>query len=182
MSETQPLSSRYRLLKSFELLQPILYLKESRIGMVGALIVLFWVCCAFLAPILPLLEPNAFIAPFQKPGAIHQDGTVFWLGTDHKGRDILSRIIWGAQRILFWSTTATAVAYVIGMLMGVMAVYLGKWVDEVISFVSNLILAFPIIILYRYYQLFGGVRNQYHPRRYLCLRPRYHADCQGVGT
>ena len=148
MSETQPLSSRYRLLKSFELLQPILYLKESRIGMVGALIVLFWVCCAFLAPILPLHDPNALIAPFQKPGAIHQDGTIFWLGTDHKGRDMLSRIIWGAQRILFWSTTATAIAYVIGMLMGVMAGYLGKWVDEVISFVANLILAFPVIILY----------------------------------
>ena len=112
--------------------------------MVGALIVLFWVCCAFLAPILPLHDPNALIA-FSKNKAIHRDGTIFgWVPTIRARYFVADHL--GAQRILFWSTTATAIAYVIGMLMGVMAGYL-KWVDKVISFVANLILAFPVIIL-----------------------------------
>ena len=75
-------------------------------------------------------------------------GRLFWLGTDHKGRDILSRLVWGSQRVLVWATLATAVAYVVGMLMGVAAGYLGGWWDEVISFFGNVLLSFPVMVLY----------------------------------
>ena len=79
-------------------------LRESPIGMVGAALVLFWVTMAIIAPILPLLDPLAAIMPFQKIGAVAPDGTTFWLGTDDKGRDILSRVIWGSQRVLVWAS------------------------------------------------------------------------------
>jgi peptide/nickel transport system permease protein len=123
-------------------------LRESPIGMIGAALLLFWVAMAILAPILPLHDPNQAIAPFQKIWAHGPKGDFFPLGTDHKGRDILSRLIWGSQRVLIWATLATVVAYIVGMLMGVAAGYLGGWWDEVISFVANVLLSFPVMVLY----------------------------------
>jgi len=104
-------------------------LRESPVGMFGAALILFWVAMAALAPILPLYDPLEPLAPFQPMGAAAPDGGTFWLGTDHKGRDILSRVIWGSQRVLFWATLSTVVAYIVGMLMGTMAGDLGGWWD-----------------------------------------------------
>jgi len=124
-------------------------LRESPVGMVGAALILFWIVMALIAPLLPLYDPLAQIMPFQKIGAANPDGSgTFWLGTDHKGRDILSRVIWGSQRVLIWATFATVVAYIAGMLMGVMAGYRGGWWDEAISFLSNVLLSFPVLILF----------------------------------
>ena len=103
---------------------------------------------AILAPVLPLHDPNQAIAPFQKIWATGPKGDFFALGTDHKGRDVLSRLIWGSQRVLIWATLATAVAYVVGMFMGVAAGYLGGWWDEVLSFIGNVLLSFPVMVLY----------------------------------
>ncbi len=123
-------------------------LRESPIGMIGTVLILFWVTMAVIAPILPLHDPLEPIAPFQKIASTSPDGTHFWLGTDHKGRDILSRVVWGSQRVLIWATLATMVAYVVGMVMGTMAGYMGGWWDEIISFVANILLSFPVMILY----------------------------------
>ena len=123
-------------------------IRESYIGMLGAALVLFWVVMAIIAPALPLYDPLATLVPLQPMGAAAPDGGTFWLGTDHKGRDILSRVIWGSQRVLIWASLATITAYVVGMLMGCMAGYLGGWVDEVASFLANVLLSFPVLILY----------------------------------
>jgi peptide/nickel transport system permease protein len=123
-------------------------LRESPVAMIGAGIVLAWVVVALVAPLLPLLDPNQAIAPFKFPGDVGPNGQTFWLGTDHKGRDILARLIWGSRRVLVWATLATAVAYLVGMLMGVIAGYRGGWWDEVISFVANVLLSFPVMVLY----------------------------------
>ncbi len=130
------------------MLRGIGLLKESPIAMLGAALVLFWIVMALIAPILPLHGPLDLIMPFQKIGASTPDGNTFWLGTDHKGRDILSRVIWGSQRVLIWATLSTVVAYIVGMVMGSMAGYLGGWWDEAISFVANVLLSFPVMILY----------------------------------
>ena len=82
----------------------IALLRESPIGMIGAFLVLFWVVlavcadccrCAIRWPSPPpdLLEAGLTPAP---------DGGTYWLGTDDKGRDILSRLIWGSRLVLFW--------------------------------------------------------------------------------
>ena len=126
----------------------IALLRESPLGLIGAALVLFWILMAVMAPFLPLHSPLKPIAPFQKIGTTMPDGTKFWLGTDHKGRDILSRVIWGSQRVLIWASLATVVAYFFGMLMVTMAGYLGGWWDEAISFVANVLLSFPVMILY----------------------------------
>ena len=123
-------------------------LRESPIAIFGLSLIMFWVILAILAPILPLYDPNAPLEPFKFPLSEARDGGLYWLGTDHKGRDVLSRVIFGAQQVLVWATTATAVAYIVGMFMGVVAGYLGGWWDEVISFISNVLLSFPVIVLY----------------------------------
>lgn len=129
-------------------LRSLSLLRESPVGMVGAALILFWILMAILAPVLPLYDPLEPLSPFQPIGAAAPDGGTFWLGTDHKGRDILSRVIWGSQRVLIWATLATVVAYIVGMAMGCMAGYLGGWWDEVISFVANVLLSFPVMILF----------------------------------
>lgn len=123
-------------------------LKESPIALFGLGLVMLWVVLAILAPALPLFDPNTPLEPFKKPFDEAKDGATYWLGTDHKGRDMLSRVIYGARRVLVWATFATVVAYIFGMMMGVVAGYMGGWWDEVISFVSNVLLSFPVMVLY----------------------------------
>lgn len=124
------------------------HVSESRLAMIGLALVLFWVALAVLAPLLPLYDPNTPLEAFKKPLAEAKDGATYWLGTDHKGRDMMSRVIFGAQRVLVWATMATGIAYAFGILMGLVAGYIGGWWDEIISFISNVLLSFPVIVLY----------------------------------
>jgi ABC-type dipeptide/oligopeptide/nickel transport system permease subunit len=133
----------WRALKSFALL------RESWVGMVGAFLVLFWVMVAILAPLLAPFDPNSSIQPFAKPGmAAVKGGGTFWLGTDHIGRDIMSRIIWGSRTVLIYAPLATLSAYTVGILMGLLAGYRRGWVDDVLSRLADIILSFPVLVLY----------------------------------
>ena len=132
----------WRGLKSFGLL------RESWVGMVGAFLVLFWVLIAILAPLLAPFDPNSSIQPFAKPGMEAVKGGTFWLGTDHIGRDILSRIIWGSRTVLIYAPLATLSAYAVGILMGLAAGYRGGWIDDILSRIADIILSFPVLVLY----------------------------------
>jgi peptide/nickel transport system permease protein len=132
----------WRGLKSFGLL------RESWVGMVGAFLVLFWVLIAILAPLLAPFDPNSSIQPFAKPGMEAAKGGTFWLGTDHIGRDILSRIIWGSRTVLIYAPLATLSAYAVGILMGLAAGYRGGWIDDILSRIADIILSFPVLVLY----------------------------------
>ena len=126
----------------------IALLRESPVGIIGGLIVLMFVVLAVFAPVLAPFDPNAPLLPFAFPGSEAPDGGIFLFGTDHLGRDILSRIIWGGQRVLFYATLATVSAYIVGILMGLAAGYFRGYLDEIISFFANVILSFPIMVLY----------------------------------
>lgn len=124
-------------------------LRESPVGMIGAGIVLAWALAAIFAPLLAPFDPNATIVPFQRPGAVDPTtGNTFWLGTDKVGRDILSRIIYGGRRVLIYGPIATFSAYVVGIIMGLAAGYFRGWWDAVLSRVSDIVLSFPIFVLY----------------------------------
>ncbi|HEY7747908.1 MAG TPA: ABC transporter permease [Aestuariivirgaceae bacterium] len=133
-----------------KLLAAIALLKESRIGMIGLCIVLFLLVVAIIAPVLPIMDPLKQYSShlLAKPMTEGPDGVFFWLGTDDLGRDLLSRLIWGAQRVFIWAGLATLSAYTTGMLMGVAAGYLGGRWDDILSFIGNLIMSFPLIVLY----------------------------------
>jgi peptide/nickel transport system permease protein len=121
--------------------------RESWVAMLGVTLVCFWVLMAVTAPYLPLVDPNKPLVPLVPPGAVRH-GVLFLLGTDMRGRDILSRTLWGCQRVLVWGITATAVAYVVGTLCGLIGGYLGGWWDELVSFIGNVLLSFPVMVLF----------------------------------
>jgi peptide/nickel transport system permease protein len=121
--------------------------RESRVALLGVTLVCFWLLLAVSAPYLPLPDPNKPLVPFVAPGGIRQ-GVLFLLGSDMRGRDVLSRAVWGCQRVLVWGVTATSVAYVVGAGCGLIGGYLGGWWDEIVSFIGNVFLSFPVMVLF----------------------------------
>ncbi len=152
-------------------------LRESKVGMIGAALVLFWLFCAIFAPLLSPFHPNddilsltmdpgeqvivegdtyigarranEFCSPITEgeQAGLYDCGTV-WLGTDLGGRDILSRILFGAQQVLIFAPLATFCAYLVGIPMGLAGGFLRGRTDDILSFVSNVILSFPVMVLY----------------------------------
>ena len=118
-------------------------MKRNRSALVGLVIVAFFAILAITAPILPIPDPIAtsWSAIRKAPSAAH------WLGTDDLGRDILSRMIWGAQSSLLAGVISVAIAVVIGVPFGLAAGYFGGWVDMVISRVTEALLAMPFLIM-----------------------------------
>ena len=124
-------------------------LRESWIGMIGAGLILFWVLVALFAPLLAPHDPLAILQPFAKPGTVHAaTGTTLWLGADNLGRDILSRIVWGSRTVLIYAPLATFCAYAVGIMMGLAAGYYRGWWDTVLSRIGDIILSFPVLVLY----------------------------------
>jgi len=124
-------------------------IRESPVGMIGVAIVIAWILAAIFAPLLAPFDPNATILPFQRPGAVDPaTGKTFWLGTDKIGRDMLSRIIYGGRRVLIYGPIATACAYAVGIVTGLAAGYFRGWWDSILSRASDVILSFPVFVLY----------------------------------
>jgi peptide/nickel transport system permease protein len=125
----------------------VLSWRESPIAIVGVTLIFFWLIVAVVVPFLPLVDPNKPIAPFAGIGAVKANH-YFFLGADLKGRDMLARTLWGCQRVLVWGVTSTLVAYVFGCMFGLVAGYLGGWWDQAITFLANVLLSFPVMILF----------------------------------
>jgi peptide/nickel transport system permease protein len=120
-------------------------LGDSRTAVVGGALVLLWVAVAALAPWVAPYDPSApdaLALADPRPGAAH------WLGVDQLGRDLLSRILWGARTVLAVAPLAVLSAYLVGTALGLVAGYYGGWVDMVISRFSDVVLSFPVLILY----------------------------------
>ena len=123
-------------------------IRESPVAMIGAVICGFWLFIAVFASVLAPYDPVSTLMPMQKPMTENPAGGMFWLGTDLLGRDILSRIIYGTQTVLIYAPLATFSAYLVGIVMGLVGGYYGGKVDTSLSFISNVILSFPVLVLY----------------------------------
>lgn len=115
---------------------------------VGAVLVVGWIVVALLSGVLAPYDPLHSMVPLALPGTHGPGGETFWLGTDSLGRDILSRLIFGARTVVIVATMATLTAYALGVTSGLVAGYFQGWADAVLSFVSNVILSFPVLVLY----------------------------------
>jgi peptide/nickel transport system permease protein len=129
-------------------LKSMALMRESVVGMIGFALVLFWVLVAILADLIAPFPPNATMISFAPPGTEAPDGGTFWLGADHLGRDILSRIMHGSRQVLLYGPLATFCAYLVGIPMGLAAGYRRGKTDDVLSFIANVILSFPVLVLY----------------------------------
>lgn len=120
-------------------------LPQAPVALVGLALVAFWVVVALLAPLLPLASPNAqdYLAMAHPTGSAKH-----WLGVDPLGRDLLARVVWGARTVLAVAPVAVLAAYVVGAAMGLLAGYYRGWVDTAVSRAGDVILSFPLVVLY----------------------------------
>ena len=119
------------------------YLLESNIAIVGLTIVLFWVVVAILAPVLAPYGPNDITGEFKAaPSPAHI------MGTDHMGRDVFSRLLFGSRPILILAPLSVLCAVTVGVLLGLSAGYFGGTVDDVIMRFLDAMMAFPTLLLY----------------------------------
>lgn len=134
VTQTEPLPPRQQ--------TALLRLSRDPMGLTGAILVGAFLLMAVFAPILAPYDPLQLDIPakFQGPSAQH------WLGTDQLGRDLLSRIIWGARVALGIALTATGLAGVIGLLLGLVAGYGPRWLDSILVLLFDSLSSLPMIM------------------------------------
>jgi peptide/nickel transport system permease protein len=124
---------------------------DSSVGVVGVGICLFWLFTAIFASTISPFNPLVQI-PIMKdalPGATEpQSGLVYLFGGDKLARDVFSRMVYGSQIVLIIAPAATGFALMVGTTLGLPAGYYGGRIDTVLSFLANLVLAFPVILLF----------------------------------
>jgi len=126
-------------------------LYDSGVGIAGLFFCGFWLFTALFADIVALFDPLQQIAIMKNaaPGAIEPaSGSSFLLGGDKLARDVFSRMVYGSQIVLIIAPAATAFALMVGITLGLPAGYYGGRIDAVLSFLANLVLAFPVILLF----------------------------------
>ncbi len=118
-------------------------------AVVGAFIVLVVAVCALFAPLIVHTDPNAqdLSATLQPPAWLAGGSHAHPLGTDNLGRDLLTRIIWGARVSAIVSLAVVAIGGTIGIGAGLLAGYRRGWVDALIARVTDVQLAFPLVLL-----------------------------------
>ncbi len=125
------------------------YFSENRGAVIGLFVFLALVLVAVFAPLIAPHSPfeqyrDAVLLP---PSWMEGGSTTYLLGTDPVGRDILSRLIYGAQYSLFIGVFVTTLSLTTGILIGVIAGYYRGWIDTVIMRLMDIILAFPSLLL-----------------------------------
>ncbi|MBI1417869.1 MAG: ABC transporter permease subunit [Limimaricola sp.] len=117
-------------------------LLRDPMGMTGAILVITFIILAIFAPLLAPYDPIHIDVrhKFQPPNLAH------WAGTDQLGRDMLSRLIWGARVALGISMTATGIAGVLGLLLGLVAGFGPRWLDAVLVLFFDSFSSLPMIM------------------------------------
>ena len=127
--------------------------RHSPVAMVSFTVVMLMVLAAVFAPLIAPYNPfdpaslnlmNGFSSPM-KPNAF--TGETFWLGTDDQGRDVFSTILYGLRISLFVGAAAVGFAMALGITLGLVAAYVGGWVETIIMRIADVQLTFPAILV-----------------------------------
>ncbi|MBD3663105.1 ABC transporter permease [Sulfitobacter aestuariivivens] len=131
---------------------------DSTVGMIGFAIVMFWVFTGVLGGIFDLIVTHDSLSQAsgmknKLPGTPlrgAEEGEYAWylLGGDNLARDVFSRLVKGSWVVVLIAPLATLFAFMVGITLGLPAGYYGGKLDTILSFVANLILAFPVILLF----------------------------------
>lgn len=123
--------------------------RRHAFGLLGAGILVTMVIFAVFAPWLAPHDPFALdlLARLKPPFWSEGGSLTYPLGTDNVGRDILSRVIYGARVSLSVGFAAVLVGAIIGSLIGILAGYFGSWLDAILSWLINVQLSFPFTLL-----------------------------------
>ena len=141
---TEPVSQHHAIAAQqagnrFSLLRKLL---TDPMGLIGFILVSVFFLAAIFADLLAPYDPNAIniLTKLQGPSSAH------WLGTDQLGRDTLSRLIFGARIAFIVAAVAIGCAVVIGVLLGSIAGYGGKWLDSIIMTLFDMMRSYPVIM------------------------------------
>lgn len=117
--------------------------RRSPLTVAGLVLIILLALIAALAPVIAPADPlkQVLSTRLKPPSAAH------WLGTDQLGRDVLSRMIYGARISLLIGTVVVGLAATIGTIVGLVAGYTGGWLDEGLMRLTDVFLAFPALIL-----------------------------------
>lgn len=115
---------------------------RSPLGLIGISIIVLWIVATILAPVFAPADPLA--QTFER---LKAPGGENILGTDAVGRDVFSRILYGARTSMLLALLLVFCAMITGTVLGAIAGYFGKVIDEVIMRIADLVFAFPSIIL-----------------------------------
>jgi peptide/nickel transport system permease protein len=125
---------------------------DSPIGIAGLVLVLFWVLTAIFADQIATFDALDQISGMKnkKPGwpVSGQEGNFYLLGGDNLARDVFSRMVYGSREVLVIAPAATLFAFMVGITLGLPAGFYGGRMDTILSFIANLVLAFPVILLF----------------------------------
>ncbi|WP_413379038.1 ABC transporter permease [Alkalihalobacillus sp. 1P02AB] len=118
-------------------------LAKNKAALAGAIIIIFFMVLAIIGPFIAPYDPitQDYGNKLQPPSFEN------WFGTDDKGRDILSRVLYGARLSLSIGIASTILGAIIGILLGIVSGYYGRWVDTLIMRICDVLLAFPGILL-----------------------------------
>lgn len=117
--------------------------RKNKVAVVGMVIVLFFILLAIFAPFIAKEGINEQVMADR----LQPPSSEYWLGTDDFGRDIFSRIVYGARISLWVGFSSVVGSVIIGSILGIIAGYYGRWVDVIISRFFDIMLAFPSILL-----------------------------------
>jgi peptide/nickel transport system permease protein len=112
------------------------------LAIIGMALAGAWILVAILVPLIAPYDPLA-----QTSNLFAEPSTAHLFGTDELGRDVLSRVLWGSRLSIPLAVFLVAMAVLIGSILGGLAGYFGGWVDEVVMRATDLVFAFPTIIL-----------------------------------
>lgn len=118
--------------------------RRDRLFQLGAILVLLVVLAAMLAP---WLAPHNPLVGDLKNAYLRPPGWPYLLGTDSQGRDVLSRVLFGARISLAVGIISQSVAVTVGVSLGLVAGYYGRWVESIIMRLADVTLAFPTLLL-----------------------------------
>ena len=121
------------------------HFKKNRLAIAGLAVMIILYLITLITPLIAPFDPAAqgdiLTARYLPPGAEH------WMGTDKFGRDILSRVLYGARISLSIGFVAVGISMTLGTLIGAVAGYFGGWVDSVLMRFTDMMLAFPRLVL-----------------------------------
>ena len=126
-------------------------LKKDRAAMVGLILIILFILLAIFAPMIPGIEPEAIESRREVNGETvlppYAPSFQNWMGTDQLGRDILARVLYGIRVSLLVGVVARGLTMLLGVTLGVVSAYYGGWVDTIIMRVTDIFLAFPVMLL-----------------------------------
>ncbi len=124
-------------------------LLRSKAALASAIVFLLVVLAAVTAAWIAPNDPYGIrlVQRLKPPGYVNASGVTFWLGTDTLGRDVLSRVIYGARVSLIVGLSAVLISGTIGLLLGLASGFFGGLIDDVIMRIADIQLSFPTILL-----------------------------------